>query len=63
MREIHENGCLCTAAHFLVTEEPTLTAFVFAFPPRAGRECIGLGAYFSERAIEITGLWLTPSIG
>jgi hypothetical protein len=45
-----------------VTEEPTLAAFVFAFPARGGRECIGFGEYFSERAVEITGLWLTPSI-
>jgi hypothetical protein len=44
------------AVHYLVTEEPTLTALSLHSLQTGGRECVGLGAYFSERAVESTGL-------
>ena len=56
MQEIHEGGCLCKAVRYRVRNKPARTSACHctACQRRTG-SAFGLGAYFREEDVEITG--------
>ena len=57
MSEVHEGGCLCGAVRYRVNEAPVRTSVCHCtFCQRRTGSAFGIGVYFRQEDVEITGV-------